>query len=165
MAGNILRTYDGGANWTIHSSGDTLLMYSIRFADAQHGICVGDSGWVLHTDDGGENWNPYPLNTWSRLRCVRLNSALEAWMCATTGEIWRYTDSGLEAPTELTITAHDGDLHLNWRSSGAPFYRVMTAQNAEDDFLTIAVQTADTFALITPDNSQAFYHVVSSATP
>jgi photosystem II stability/assembly factor-like uncharacterized protein len=66
-AGNtchIVRTFDGGATWTV--SLDTVLpldypsQYSLRsiaFADSMNGISAGASNLILRTTNGGRSWN------------------------------------------------------------------------------------------------------------
>lgn len=53
--GTIIRTDDGGATWTLQSSGTTNSLLGVSFVDANTGIAVGDSGTILRTDDGGAN--------------------------------------------------------------------------------------------------------------
>ena len=56
----ILKTTDGGLNWTDHSFGSTDTYQSIRFYDANTGWIVGhggsEGGLILSTSDGGDNW-------------------------------------------------------------------------------------------------------------
>lgn len=55
-AGLILRTDDGGANWTAQRSGVDVSLWQVRFSDAQKGYAVGDKATLLRTEDGGESW-------------------------------------------------------------------------------------------------------------
>ena len=54
--GTILRTTDGGINWTTISSGVTDNLLSVSFIDS-FGICGGLSQTILYTSDSGESWN------------------------------------------------------------------------------------------------------------
>ncbi|MGM9482475.1 YCF48-related protein [Roseateles sp. NT4] len=56
-AGEILKTTDGGKNWTRQSSGISAMMTTVRFADANNGWALGGYGAVLHTTDGGAHWS------------------------------------------------------------------------------------------------------------
>src|SRR5260370_26256260 len=51
--GTIIRTTDGGATWTVQSSGTTQHLFGVSFTDANTGTVVGDNGTILRTTDGG----------------------------------------------------------------------------------------------------------------
>ena len=54
--GAILRTTDGGQNWTPQTSGTINQLRAVWFADANTGTVVGDLGTILRTTDGGQTW-------------------------------------------------------------------------------------------------------------
>jgi photosystem II stability/assembly factor-like uncharacterized protein len=66
--GTIIKTTDGGDNWTIQSCEKTYHLNGIYFSDANNGVAVGFDntgsslgapffiGIILRTTDGGENW-------------------------------------------------------------------------------------------------------------
>jgi photosystem II stability/assembly factor-like uncharacterized protein len=54
--GTILRTVDGGATWTLQSSGTTNWLFGVSFVDANTGTAVGDFGTILRTMNGGATW-------------------------------------------------------------------------------------------------------------
>jgi len=56
MAGTIMKTTDGGENWTIQVSATNKDLYSIQFADKDVSWVVGEGGIKLKTTDGGLNW-------------------------------------------------------------------------------------------------------------
>jgi photosystem II stability/assembly factor-like uncharacterized protein len=41
QGGTILRTVDGGATWTLQSSGTTNFLWAVSFVDASTGTAVG----------------------------------------------------------------------------------------------------------------------------
>ena len=45
--GTIVRTTDGGNNWTIQSSGTTQTLWGVSFTDATNGTAVGENGTIL----------------------------------------------------------------------------------------------------------------------
>ena len=61
--GTIVRTTDGGNNWTIQSSGTTQTLWAVSFTDSNNGTAVGEVGTILRTTDGWRslddtaNWN------------------------------------------------------------------------------------------------------------
>jgi photosystem II stability/assembly factor-like uncharacterized protein len=52
-SGTILRTTDGGANWTVQLSGTSNALIAVSFVNASTGTAVGDSGSILRTNTGG----------------------------------------------------------------------------------------------------------------
>ena len=51
--GLILRTTDGGANWTNQTSGTTSFLNDVSFTDTNNGTAVGENGTILRTTNGG----------------------------------------------------------------------------------------------------------------
>ena len=60
--GKILRTTNGGTNWTQQSSGTPYNLYDVCFLDANNGTAVGD-GKILRTTNGGTNWTQQTSGT------------------------------------------------------------------------------------------------------
>lgn len=60
--GFILKTQDGGKNWTkVFTPSDKIEVSSIYFINSSHGFCVGDNV-VLKTIDGGKTWAENRIN-------------------------------------------------------------------------------------------------------
>lgn len=62
-AATILKTEDGGDNWTLQyneRNGETPL-FAVYFADAQNGIAVGGFSYTFETENGGETWTQRDL--------------------------------------------------------------------------------------------------------
>lgn len=53
----ILRTTDGGTNWSVISDNLAPWLRAVHFANANTGYTVGDAGTILKTTDGGINWS------------------------------------------------------------------------------------------------------------
>ena len=68
--GTIVRTTDGGNNWTIQSSGTTEILWGVSFTDGNNGTAVGENGTILRTTDGGAHWSPQTSGTALNLRAV-----------------------------------------------------------------------------------------------
>ncbi|MEA3296714.1 MAG: YCF48-related protein [candidate division Zixibacteria bacterium] len=56
----IISTTDGGRNWRTYDAhtGPVPLLYSMAFADENHGWAVGFEGAILYTENGGGSWFP-----------------------------------------------------------------------------------------------------------
>ena len=51
--GTIVRTSDGGNNWSVQSSGTTETLWCVSFTDSNSGTVVGKNSTILRTTDGG----------------------------------------------------------------------------------------------------------------
>jgi photosystem II stability/assembly factor-like uncharacterized protein len=66
--GVILKTLDGGMNWTVKNTPTNAKLSDIYFVNEDDGWAVGGEGSILHSKDGGETWytqyseNTYGLN-------------------------------------------------------------------------------------------------------
>ena len=66
MSGNyglIIRSVDGGNQWSTLSTGVTEQLWGLLFTSTQTGFAVGSNGIILRTLDGGEHWEIRPSGT------------------------------------------------------------------------------------------------------
>ncbi len=56
VRGTIIKTSDGGENWTAQESPVSEPLNAVSFSDADHGWAVGTNGTILHTSNGGDLW-------------------------------------------------------------------------------------------------------------
>jgi photosystem II stability/assembly factor-like uncharacterized protein len=68
MTGRILKTTNGGANFTIQFTGDTLYFRSVAFNNSQLGWAGTLDGDLLKTTNGGINWLKIDTMIHPRLR-------------------------------------------------------------------------------------------------
>ena len=61
--GTIIRTTNGGTNWTSQSSGTLEWLLGVSFTDANNGWAVGDHGVILRTTNGGTSWTSQTSGT------------------------------------------------------------------------------------------------------
>lgn len=97
MCGNngyITKTTDGGANWTVQSSGTTQHLHGIDFINENEGWACGYTGTMLHTTDGGATWTTQTTNNGNLLSSVQFLDDQNGWACGYTGTILRTTDGG-----------------------------------------------------------------------
>jgi len=59
----IVRTSDGGNNWSVISDNLGSWLRAVHFYDANTGLAVGDRGTILKTVDGGLNWTDISANS------------------------------------------------------------------------------------------------------
>ncbi|OLD65557.1 MAG: hypothetical protein AUI33_11435 [Ignavibacteria bacterium 13_1_40CM_2_61_4] len=94
--GEILRTFNGGLNWTklhrelqIQSN-----LLAVSFPDAADGWAVGIGGVVAHTNDGGASWSIQASGTTRYLTGVSFTDNLNGWICGRSGVLLKTTDGG-----------------------------------------------------------------------
>ena len=94
--GSIYVSRDDGATWTTRESGTKRPLFSVAFADPEHGWIVGKSGTILHTDDGGETWKAQqsPIKPGKHLFKVVALDAKTAWAVGDWGAIVQTRDGG-----------------------------------------------------------------------
>lgn len=107
----MLKTTDGGLNWSMTSFPDTsVIITSIQYTDSLHGYAAGVSGKIFWTSNGGSNWTESILDT---AGCPylygfpkhRLNfiNATTGYACGgkydIIGAVWRTTNSGVSWST------------------------------------------------------------------
>ncbi|MEJ2617793.1 MAG: YCF48-related protein [Ignavibacteriaceae bacterium] len=65
--GTIIRTTNGGENWSACTSNTTEYLYSVCFSDVSNGWVAGGKGTILKTTDSGITWNPQNSGTTDNL--------------------------------------------------------------------------------------------------
>ncbi|RYZ22140.1 MAG: hypothetical protein EOO16_10370 [Chitinophagaceae bacterium] len=91
---NIKTSTDGGATWTLRSTGNTNTLNSVFFVDASIGYACGVSGTILKTTDGGLSWTPQTTNYTFAFTDIRFTSPLTGVAVGGSGYITRTTDGG-----------------------------------------------------------------------
>jgi hypothetical protein len=122
--GEIIKTTNGGANWTTQTSGSINDLNFIFFKDANTGYIVGDQGTILKTTNGGTTSINEARNGSSNLHIyptpATLNVTLEKEQTPGTKILTVYSSTGqfmlekeLKALTaQLDISAWPGGLYL-----------------------------------------------------
>ncbi len=60
-SGNVMRSTDGGVNWTYPSTGNSVQYNSVWFYNTSYGWVCGNDGVVCRSTDGGVNWTSYSV--------------------------------------------------------------------------------------------------------
>ncbi len=105
MTGKILRTYDGGDNWTEYTSGIAVsTINSIHFPDATNGYMVGISGNVVKTTDGGASWSTsWNGVTTNELSSVFFTNADTGYAVGADGIIIKTTNGGTSWTQQTSV--------------------------------------------------------------
>jgi len=118
--GAIYLTANGGKSWEVRDSGTKVPLFSVDFADAQHGWAVGKSAEILATTDGGKTWTHQksPIDTSKALFRVRAVDATTAWAVGDWGAIAVTTDGGAtwqdrSLPTQKILQSNREDRQEN----------------------------------------------------
>ncbi|MBI5463408.1 MAG: T9SS type A sorting domain-containing protein, partial [Ignavibacteriales bacterium] len=104
--GIILRTTDGGTNWTKQTSGTTNHLNGVSFTDVNTGTAVGSAGTILRTTDGGASWTSQTSGTTNELRSVSFTDANTGTAVGFGGTILRTTDGGLNWTNQTSKTSN-----------------------------------------------------------
>lgn len=95
----VLRTTNGGNDWTITWTGTNWWLGNIYFVNNRIGWVVGDHGTIRKTTDGGSTWNSQVSGTLDVLRGVCFIDSLTGWTVGgpydTSCVILKTTDGGL----------------------------------------------------------------------
>jgi len=103
--GAILRTNDGGLNWTIQNSNSPHSLTSIYFSGTYTGVVIGASGTVLRTEDGGETWLNQNSGFYNFLTALSFPTPTTGYAAGEGGLIIKTTDGGktwTQKPTTIT---------------------------------------------------------------
>jgi photosystem II stability/assembly factor-like uncharacterized protein len=121
-AGTIIRTVDGGQNWTLLNSGTTTGLGSVYFADDLHGWVSGALDWnvyhgtILNTTDGGDTWTMQNMTAYQDITRMTFLDGNLGWALGidhTWGDdatIYRTTDCGANWPA---ICGLGMDIYVN----------------------------------------------------
>lgn len=103
--GTIIKTVDGGLNWTNYSnSGTTNNLFSVYFASSTHGWTVGSSGTIKATTNGGSTWVTQTSGTGLNFNAVYFTSTTHGCAVGANGTIKVTTDGGATWTTKSSGT-------------------------------------------------------------
>ena len=93
--GTILKTKDGGKNWTHISLPNTDLIRRIQFLDKDYGWLVTHRGRIMSSDDGGTTWKTrYSEDNQINLRNIKFLGNRVGWAVGHEGTILYTNDGG-----------------------------------------------------------------------
>jgi len=93
--GTVLRTRDGGQNWSWHSTGETQLLRRVHMTSADQAVSIGHRGAIYRTEKGGSHWQVVHREPDTMLRAVALaEDGSTGWAVGSGAAILRTEDSG-----------------------------------------------------------------------
>lgn len=104
--GLIMRTLDGGLNWDVEESGETVTLWSLVMLDNSHGCTVGNGGLILITDDGSTWQRVYPPTS-NDLFGVFFVDAGTGFCCGASGTILKTVNGGSSWTSISSGTSQD----------------------------------------------------------
>jgi len=105
--GAILKTTDGGDNWTPQVSGVPSPLNSVYFKDNSNGYAVGEIATAIRTTDGGANWTHMTVPGTDMLNRVQfpdngMVGYIGVYPRVQSGKVFKSTDGG-DNWTELAV--------------------------------------------------------------
>jgi photosystem II stability/assembly factor-like uncharacterized protein len=94
--GTILKTTNGGTDWTAQSSGTTKWLHLVYFTDANTGYAVGYDGTIIKTTNGGTDWTALSSGTTAHLLSVCFTDANIGYAVGGSGTIFKTTNGGTD---------------------------------------------------------------------
>lgn len=94
--GLIRRTSNGGTNWNVITSGTSLDIYSVVYANSQIVFASVQGGGILKSTNGGLNWSVtyYPETYFNKLLSIMPLNVNEIFVCGANGTICKSTNGG-----------------------------------------------------------------------
>jgi len=93
--GTVLRSVDGGLNWTVIQTNTTKNLNGVYFINENYGFAVGDSGIIIRTVDHGASWTSSLPGGYHNLYSVYFTDDLNGCSCGRNGIILKTTDGGI----------------------------------------------------------------------
>ncbi len=92
--GTILRSNDGGLNWTDHSIDSSNNLYSIVIPRGENGWIVGARGLILYSSDSCYSWHRQFSGVTTTLRSMSFVGEQYGWIIGDSGTILHTTNGG-----------------------------------------------------------------------
>src|SRR5574338_1187591 len=95
--GAIIKTTNGGDDWTISETNTTTLLLKVQSFNGQIVIVTGYDGIILRSSDGGETFEQIPSGVGSGIDLwgVQMLNDTLGWICGMNNTLLKTTDAGL----------------------------------------------------------------------
>jgi len=103
--GAIMRTTNGGINWTYQTSGTRCDLRGVYFTDANTGTAVGYKSKILRTTNGGVNWYAQHISedTIEPFSCVKFLNSNTGFVGGVHNRIYKTTNGGTNWVLKTTL--------------------------------------------------------------
>lgn len=91
---SIMKTMDGGKNWTRMNTGSNVQMNKLFFLDAYTGWAIGASSTVIKTTDGGVNWTSQTTGIGSGINDLHFPTLTTGFLVGNSGALRKSTNGG-----------------------------------------------------------------------
>lgn len=109
--GSMIKSTDGGANWSVLDSGSIWELNAVWFADAQTGWAASARG-LLCTNDGGTTWSQQPgISPNEVLLALFFVNSQTGWAAGGSGKVLKTSDGGISWLPQTTGLAITKTLH------------------------------------------------------
>lgn len=88
----VMRTTDGGANWTTYQTADDV--EAVYFVSESAGWLCGNDGMIMHSSDGGITWQSQTSGVSEKLRDIWFADAMYGWAVGRDGILLATSDGG-----------------------------------------------------------------------
>lgn len=106
-SGTMLKTIDGGANWSQLNTGIQQFLRSVHFPNKAVGYAVGMGDTIIKTIDGGATWTTKFSGSSFFLNAVRFVNADTGYVVGSSGTILKTTNGGTSWSTQASGTTED----------------------------------------------------------
>ncbi|MFZ5518084.1 MAG: YCF48-related protein [Candidatus Zhuqueibacterota bacterium] len=133
--GMVLKTTDGGSNWTNLSFVTIDNLNSIFFLDASNGWAGGKWGNLLKTTTGGKQWTPVSAPYGYQNTDIHFADSKTGWVCQSGGTIMKTSNGGLSwskistATTKTFLGLFFIDARTGWAVGGGSVSRIIFKTN------------------------------------
>ena len=93
-AGKIEASCDTGSTWQLRSSGTSLNLNAVWFADASTGCACGNSGTITCTQNSGVTWDTVLSTVAQTLNAIHFPTASTGYIAGNAGTFLKTIDSG-----------------------------------------------------------------------
>jgi predicted CXXCH cytochrome family protein len=153
-AGTLLKSSDGGSNWTTQTSNvpTTTILYGVSAIDTQTAVAWGAGGTIARTTDGGSTWATSTISA-ATLYGGHFVDSQTGWVTGTSGTVMKTTNGGASW-TPQSANAGTSALWNVWFTDADNGYLVGAAGTVRK-----TVDGGDTWATQLPGTSNILYAV------
>ncbi len=93
-SGMVMKTTNGGNNWTALTTGSATNLNDVKFWDANLGYICGSSGLIMKTTDGGASWITQTVTGTQTRQAIEFVSQNDVLVAGSSTSVARTTDGG-----------------------------------------------------------------------